>query len=324
EKSFIMEIWLPIANSDLLVSNLGRIKNNKGKIFRLSACKRSGYVRTDIKINGVRIQTSAHILVAKAFIPNLENKPYVNHINGIKYDNWAVNLEWVTPKENAERKVFPNPGRGNSRQIVQKTLDGNVVQVWNSIRLASESLKISENAISQCCRGIQNSAKGWYWAYYEDYVQQDSNEEWREIELNSRKIKISSLGKVQLQNGLITQGSLYAGYYRIGRVHKYRVHRLVALAFCPKEEGKEYVNHIDGDTTNNRASNLEWCTWKENTQHTVRLGLWGNCRRRAVKQIFDDGTTQEFTSLVEAQRITGIKSQGISSVCRGLRTHTGG
>ena len=38
----------------------------------------------------------------------------------------------------------------------------------------------------------------------------------------------------------------------------------VALAFCLKEQGKNYVNHIDGNPTNNKASNLEWCTQKEN------------------------------------------------------------
>ncbi|RIB19641.1 hypothetical protein C2G38_2082618, partial [Gigaspora rosea] len=58
---------------------------------------------------------------------------------------------WVTPKENAERKIFPNIGRGSSRHIVQKTLDGNVVQIWNSISLAGKMLKIAGNSISECC-----------------------------------------------------------------------------------------------------------------------------------------------------------------------------
>ncbi|CAG8825658.1 25027_t:CDS:1, partial [Dentiscutata erythropus] len=49
---------------------------------------------------------AVHILVAQASIPNSENKPYVNYINSIRYDNRAVNLEWVTPKENAEHTVF--------------------------------------------------------------------------------------------------------------------------------------------------------------------------------------------------------------------------
>ena len=156
--------------------------------------------------------------------------------------------------------------------------------------------------------------------YYEDYIKQNSNEEWREIELNSRKFKVLSLGRVRLPNGLISRGSLDAGYLRVSR-ERYRVHRLVALAFCPKEEGKEYVNHIDGNSANNIASNLEWCSHKDNVQHAMRLGLR---LQRAVKQIFDNGSTREFPSLAEAQRITGIGKSNIGMVCRGHQVHAGG
>ncbi|CAG8471727.1 12943_t:CDS:1 [Acaulospora colombiana] len=251
-----MEVWLPIAKSSSLISNFGRIKKKKGIILRQNACKRDGYVKTNININGIRTTIRVHILVTRAFIPNSENRPYVNHINGIKHDNRVDNLEWVTSKENAERKVFLNTGHGSSRRIVQKTLDGKVVQIWDSIRLAGNSLEITRTSISECCSRKRSTAGGWCWMYYEDYIEPDLDEEWKEIELDSRKFNVSSLGRVQLPNGVITQGSLYAGYYRIGRVHKYRVHRFVALAFCSKEEGKEYVNHIDGDSTNNNATHL--------------------------------------------------------------------
>ena len=80
----------------------------------------SGYIQTGLKINNVYKTIAVHILVARVFIPNTENKPHVNHINGIKHDNRVDNLEWVTPKENSERRIFPNHGRIGSRKIVQK------------------------------------------------------------------------------------------------------------------------------------------------------------------------------------------------------------
>jgi len=98
-------VWLPIVNSNYFISNLGRIKNKNDKISKGGIRKADGYVRMKLYINGIYKVVYAHRLVAQAFIPNSENTLYVNHINGIRHDNRADNLEWVSLKENNNRRT---------------------------------------------------------------------------------------------------------------------------------------------------------------------------------------------------------------------------
>ena len=59
-----------------------------------------GYLYVDLHESGRHGRFYVHRLVANAFIPNPQNKPYINHIDGNPYNNSVKNLEWCTPLEN--------------------------------------------------------------------------------------------------------------------------------------------------------------------------------------------------------------------------------
>ena len=104
------------------ISNIGLVRNDKNdKILKTNFSK--GYERVGLTINGVQHSFFIHRLVAKAFIPNPENKPEVNHINGNKSCNYDSNLEWCTRSENqihAAKTGLINANWANKRRITEK------------------------------------------------------------------------------------------------------------------------------------------------------------------------------------------------------------
>lgn len=95
------------------------------------------------------------------------------------------------------------------------------------------------------------------------------------------KHQISNLGRVKSCYGggkILTPTKDNLGYiqFRINynnRCYYFRQHRLIALHFIDREEGKNYVNHKDGNKSNNEISNLEWVTASENALHAANNGL---------------------------------------------------
>lgn len=85
----------------IIVNSLGVKKIYKSHIMKPSLTK-SGYFNFVLRENGKKFNYRLNRMVADAFIPNINNKPYVNHKNGNKTNNEVENLEWVTGSENTK------------------------------------------------------------------------------------------------------------------------------------------------------------------------------------------------------------------------------
>ena len=126
------ELWATIAGfEDYEISTLGRVRSHKYQ--RSSILKpritHDGYVWYSLSKNGKGYTRRANRLVAEAFIPNPENKPTVNHIDGDKLNNTVENLEWMT-KEEQMRHAYSN----GLKKPVRGVLQGNSVLTEDEVR----------------------------------------------------------------------------------------------------------------------------------------------------------------------------------------------
>jgi hypothetical protein len=149
------EIWkeipeeLTLGKKNYWISNKGRFKNNKGKIINMK--HNCNYLTVSFRNKNKTNAQLLHRIVAQLFVSNPENKPFVNHINGIKDNNCADNLEWVTKSENTKHAYETGLIKRTCRKINQYTKDGIFIAHFESIKLASVTLKIDKSSIAHVC-----------------------------------------------------------------------------------------------------------------------------------------------------------------------------
>lgn len=344
------EIWKEIVEFPLYeVSTFGNIRNKKtNKVLKQSTNVSYKYV--SLLNNKKRYNLCVHRLVAKTFIPNINNKLTVNHKDHNPSNNNINNLEWATYKEQVNHKrkplkeIYEYTG---TRQIIRMcSISNKILQKYKSIKEAAKWVfdnkltKVKQfnngnNIKTKICAVIRKGktagknkkkdilyerkiAYGFKWAYDTDNENIYIDEIWKNIPYNLVNIEgysISSLGRIRNNKGRITTGYSKDNYYLIVNINRkqYFIHRLVAIVFINNPENKPIVNHKDGNKLNPKLVNLEWVDYSENCNHAVSIGKI--LTKPIIQYDLNNNKINEFNSIKIASEYLKISKSTVSNIC---------
>lgn len=155
------ENWIRI-DGKYEVSDYGRVRNYITNRFLTIKKTRQGYCI--VNLNGrTRL---VHRLVATTFVPNLFNEREVDHINGKKDDNRAVNLRWVSSSENKHfLSLCREKRKPHLNGVNQLDSDGNIIGHYSTLREAALAVGVHKQGIYDVCIGKNLTAGGYKWQY---------------------------------------------------------------------------------------------------------------------------------------------------------------
>ena len=149
-----------------------RVLKRKSPKLKAQETTREGYKRVLLSIYGVQYHCAVHRLVARAFVPNPENLPCVNHKDEVTGNNNADNLEWCTWKYNSNYGTLPRRisermavNHPTSKTVNQYKIDGTFVTSYRSLNDAGRAIGVTGGMIGRVCKGKSKTAGGFIFKY---------------------------------------------------------------------------------------------------------------------------------------------------------------
>lgn len=144
-------------------SKTGAVRNKTTEQILSGNKKNTGYIEYELYIDKISIYISGHRIIAQTFLPNPNNYPMVNHIDGNKQNNNVSNLEWCDAKRNNRHawETGLNTDKNVAIEVIQCNLNGEEIQRFHSISEAKRATGICK--IREAAFGTRKTAGGFVW-----------------------------------------------------------------------------------------------------------------------------------------------------------------